>query len=279
MIGSTFYRNNRETGKAFFLLGEKSSNGKSTLLEFLKVLLGADNYSTVSFEGLNERFQTAEIAGKIANIGDDISGKYNEASAVFKKLTTGEALMAERKGKDPFKLENYATLIFSANRMPKTEDKSAGTAKKRMLIIPFNAVFKDTDPDYDPTIDTKLREEQCLEYGILLGIKGLQRLINNKFQYTIPDIVKEAKKEYETFNNPVLAFLEAQKEAEESYNISNYTTTEVIFQFNHWCEDNGYKKMSAKVLGAELKRLGYESQVYKVEGKAQRKYIRVTDIK
>ena len=52
------------------------------------------------------RFKTAEMAGKLANIGDDISDEFIGNSAIFKKLVTGERVSAEQKGRDPFEFNN-----------------------------------------------------------------------------------------------------------------------------------------------------------------------------
>ena len=43
----------------------------------------------------------------------------------FKKLVTGETLLVERKGKDPFEIKNFGKLIFSANEIPRVNDTSS----------------------------------------------------------------------------------------------------------------------------------------------------------
>ena len=81
-------------------------------------------------EELEQRFKTADIVGKLANIGDDISNGYIAENSKFKKLVTGEPLMVERKGVDPFKIRNYGKLIFSANEVPRVNDLSDGLARR-----------------------------------------------------------------------------------------------------------------------------------------------------
>ena len=68
-IGYCFYRRN-ELGKAFILTGDKS-NGKSTFLSMVQCLLGDENISSLDLKELGDRFKTAELFGKLANIGDD----------------------------------------------------------------------------------------------------------------------------------------------------------------------------------------------------------------
>ena len=121
MIGYSFYRQN-EMGKAFILVGPQS-NGKSTFQGMLQLLLGINNISSIDLKDLSERFKTAELYGKLANIGDDIGDAYIDDNNIFKTIVTGGRVIAEKKGKDPFEFEPYVKCIFSANNIPKTRDK------------------------------------------------------------------------------------------------------------------------------------------------------------
>lgn len=98
---------------------------------------------------LDEGFSVAALAGKLANIRDDISDEFlqRRSIATFKKIVTGDRIKAEFKGENPFEFAPYAKLLFSANDIPRTKDKT-GAVLRRMVIIPFNAVFSKDDPDY-----------------------------------------------------------------------------------------------------------------------------------
>ncbi|TCT14598.1 putative DNA primase/helicase [Natranaerovirga pectinivora] len=149
LIGYTFYRRS-EMGKAFILTGEKL-NGKSTFLDMITMLIGSHNISALDLKDLGERFKTAELFGKMANIGDDIGDEFIADPSIFKKLVTGDRVNAEKKGKDPFDFNNYAKLLFSANNIPRVKDKT-GAVQRRLLIIPFNARFSPDSPDFKPHI-------------------------------------------------------------------------------------------------------------------------------
>ena len=90
VIGYTFYRRN-ELRKAFILIGEKA-NGKSTYLDMIKTLLGDENTCALDLGELGERFKTAELFHKLANIGDDIADDFISNPAIFKKLVSGDRL-------------------------------------------------------------------------------------------------------------------------------------------------------------------------------------------
>lgn len=167
VIGYCFYRYN-ELGKAFILTGDKS-NGKSTFLDMISYLLGQENISSLDLAELGERFKTAELFGKLANIGDDIKGDFIPDLAIFKKLVTGDRVNAERKGQDPFEFNNYSKMLFSANKIPRVKDET-GAVLRRLIIVPFNAKFTKDDKDYDPYIKYKLRSDEVMEYLILVGL-------------------------------------------------------------------------------------------------------------
>lgn len=202
MIGYCFYRKN-SLRKAFMLLGDKR-NGKSTFLDTVKELLGSDNYKSLDLKDLGNRFKTAELCDKLANIGDDIGDDFIPDMSVFKKLTSGESVNAERKGQDPFDFSNYAKLIFSANELPRIKDNS-GAAIDRLILIPFNAEFKTTDPDFNPNIKEELIAAESMEYLIKLGLEGLHRVLANK-RFTEDENSKRELEEYHIYNNPVIDF-------------------------------------------------------------------------
>ena len=256
MIGYIMLRRN-ELGKAFILTGS-GSNGKSTLIDMIKHFLGADNYSSLALNELGQRFKTAEVYGKLANLGDDISSQYIDDNAIFKKLVTGETVNVERKGKDPFDFNNYAKMIFSANVLPRINDTTDGLMR-RLIIIPFNAKFSAEDEDFDPFIKDKLLTDSAMEYLLKIALEGLKRVLkNNKF--TQPEIVKKQLREYERMNNPLLVFLEENK-------IENESTKDVYLNYNSWCHSNGFKPLSQIQFSREICKRGFETKVKRINGK------------
>ena len=237
-IGYCFYRRN-ELGKAFILTGDKS-NGKSTFLDLIKAILGDGNISALDLRELGDRFSTAMLFGKLANIGDDIGDEFMQGSAVsvFKKIVTGNRIKAEQKGKDPFEFNPYVKLLFSANDMPRMRDKT-GAVLRRLVMIPFNATFTKDDPDYDPFIKYKLIEEDSIEYLIQLGIAGLKRVLHNN-EFTVSQKVTNAITEYEEENNPIIAFInEVGVDA-----IINQPTHEVYLRYSTFCSQSQLNALS-----------------------------------
>lgn len=265
VIGYTMYRRN-ELRKAFILLGDKS-NGKSTYLDMIETLLGDANTSALDLNELGDRFKTAELFGKLANIGDDIGDDFIQNPAVFKKLTSGDRLNAERKGQDPFDFNNYAKMLFSANNIPRIKDKS-GAVISRLVIIPFNASFSRDDPDFDPHIKYKLRRDESMQYLIKLGIQGLLRVLDNNGFTTSKKIQKELD-EYEEMNNPILLFFK------EDIKIENESTNTVYRKYTEFCLANSFTPMSNIEFSKQVKkRFDMEIANRTIKGKKYRIFVR-----
>lgn len=264
--GMCLYRDNTiGGGKAVILVGDKS-NGKSTFISMIQSMLGDENVSNLDFRELDAKFSTAMLCGKLANLGDDISDSYKEDVATFKKIVTGEPIKAEEKGKPPFIFRPYAKLIFSANSIPRMND-STGAALRRLLIIPLNAYFNESEAGYDPKIRYELAEREAVEYFVKLSVQGLRRVLERK-KFTIPAKVQDEKDAYEKENNPILAFIE---EAGEDA-ILNEPTKEVFKRYEVFCAENGFRPMSNltfskrinQAMGTTVKNMRVNGQVMKV---------------
>lgn len=265
-LGYCFYRRN-ELGKAFILIGDRS-NGKSTFLDMVKTVLGDGNIASLDLGELGDRFKTAELFGKLCNIGDDIGDEFIANAAIFKKLVTGDRISVERKGQDPFEFNNYSKMLFSANNIPRIKDKT-GAVQRRLTIIPFDAKFTKDDPDYRPFIKYELRDQECVEFMILKGLEGLKRVLVNQ-EFTSSVRVNKELEEYEETNNPVIGFLkEYDREA-----LVNQPTKTVYRTYNEYCLANNLQPLSniefSKVI---KKKFDFEIISKKVDGKVFRLFV------
>ena len=264
VAGYCFYRRN-ELRKAFIFIGDKA-NGKSTYLDCLSYMVGEENRTALDLKELGDRFRTAELFGKLICAGDDIGDEFIPNPAVFKKIVSGDPIVVERKGQDPFTLYNYAKPIFSANNIPRIKDKT-GAVLDRLVIVPFNASFSKNDADYDPYIKYKLRSDNAMEYLIQLALDGLKRVLDNN-GFTICQAVQAELDEYSEQNNPIIGFF---KELDLDIDVLNQPTKDVYLRYKLYCVDNGFNPMSAGEFSKFVKK-EYEMdiRVTKVNGKAVR---------
>jgi len=247
-IGYCFYRRN-ELRKSFFLLGEKR-NGKSTFLDMVGTLLGEDNTANLDLCEIGDRFRTAELTGKLANIGDDINDEWVSNTAIFKKVVSGDTVTAERKGKDPFKLRSFAKFFFSANSLPRLgRGKDSSAVLDRLVVIPFDAKFSKDDADYDPFIKYKLRGEDVMEALIAKAVPALRTvLIDQEFAHC--ERVTKNLEEFEKSNNPILEFYEELDEAD----YLNEPVKVVYQRYTAFCISNNLQPMSAIEFQKQMKK-------------------------
>lgn len=261
VVGYTFYRRN-ELRRSFLLLGDKA-NGKSTYLHMIQHLLGEDNTCALDLKEIGDKFRTAAVFGKLCNIGDDISGEYIPDLSTFRKVVSGDKVTVERKGQDPFEFYSYCKFLFSANEIPRTKDPT-GSNINRMIIVPFLASFDVTKPDFDPFIKYKLLTEEVMEYLIVLGLKGLKRVLN-EHKFTTTRAMEEEKKEYEMLNNPILSFYET---------FDNFENNSVDYCFEKYlafCVRDNLQPMTKITFSKTIRKdFQLETKVLKIDGKSQR---------
>lgn len=265
ILGYILFRRN-EFAATFILTGD-GSNGKSSYLKIIRKLIGSDNASSLDLNELDQRFKTAELFGKLANIGDDIGKGYIKESSIFKKLSTGETLNVERKGKDPFDFTNYAKLIFSANEMPRINDFSDGLGR-RLQIVPFKAKFTPNDDDYDPFITDKLLSDESMQYVLNLALKSLKRLLVEK-KFTKSKAVEAELIKYQEENNPIISFVN-----NEDVELERAVVGDVYLQYKVYCAENGFQSVSNINFSKQVTQLfGYKSHVQRVDGKNKRIFV------
>jgi phage/plasmid-associated DNA primase len=103
--------------KAFLFLGD-AGNGKSTLLNIMRALIGPANCSTVALHEFADKFAAADLYGKLMNTSTERRGKELSSSDLFLKVVGGDAIRAERKYEHPFDFQPFARLVFAMKRLP-----------------------------------------------------------------------------------------------------------------------------------------------------------------
>lgn len=166
--------------KSFVIVGEAGAGKSKLLLVLNDILLGKENVSNVSWQSLNERFKTAELFGKLANIFADLPTKNIDDNGIFKALVGEDYLTVERKNKNPFSFQPYARLLFSCNKIPRNYDDKSEGFYRRLIIVRFNHAVP--EEKRDPDLLEKFRMESD---GIFLfALEGLRRLMNNHFKFS-----------------------------------------------------------------------------------------------
>lgn len=229
---------NFNNAKKVFILEGRGDTGKSTFLNIIEDMLGKENISNVMLQKIGDRFNIAQLYGKVANIFADLPNTPLTENSTFKALTGGDKIQGERKGQDPFEFYNKAKLIFSCNELPANYGDRSDAFYNRLIIIPFdNPVPKGKQ---DPFLRDKLKKE--LDYIFLWGMEGLERLMENNFKFTENEATQEILNNYKINSNNALLFLNEICELDEN----SYTHRQELYNtYKEYCIDNGFRPLSA----------------------------------
>ena len=88
----------------------------------------------------SDRFSSARLAGKMANICPDLPSTHLTNTSTFKAITGGDVIPAEYKFRDGFDFRPFVKLLFSANHPPRSNDASHAFFR-RWLVLPFDQNF------------------------------------------------------------------------------------------------------------------------------------------
>lgn len=228
------------------LLQGGGDNGKSKFLFVCRSLLGRTNYSAVTLHSLIEnRFASAELFGKLANISGDLDARSIKRTDTFKMLTGEDSIMAERKNGHPFTFVSFALPLFSANEPPLTSDQTHAYFR-RWIILPFNRKFV-RGIDADVNLEDKLAAE--IEGILVLAVKGLRRLLK-RGRFDLPEPVQAAKDEYEMRLDSVKTFIAEVCTVGPDRWIVKSSLYRV---YRDWAKEQGRPPMSAPMFNQRLK--------------------------
>jgi len=231
--------------KAFVFVGDGGA-GKSTLLSVAQdLLLGRGNVSNVPWQSLDDRFKTAELFGKLANIFADLPSKNIDDNGMFKSITGEDMIIAERKNKDPFAFKATARLVFSCNEIPKNLGDRSEAFYRRLVIVPFL-------PAKPVALrDLKLKDRLAEEApGIFnWALQGLKRLKANAFRFTSSQKSSNALDNYRIGGSSVLTFVDECCVVDSSRQVSS---TQLYHAYKKYTQDFGMRAVSQKRFWTEL---------------------------
>ncbi|MDK0874230.1 phage/plasmid primase, P4 family [Clostridium perfringens] len=236
---------NTASQKAFVFWGP-ARTGKSTLLWVVEyLLLGKKNVSNIPWQEIGDKFKTAELLGKLANVFSDLPSKSIDDTGIFKVVTGEDYLMAEKKNKNPFKFKPFARLVFSCNELPRNYVDRTEGFYRRLIIVPFNRQIEKNK--IDKALKYKFQREK---EGILnWALEGLKRLYENNFEFSENELTDGVKKEYKRENNNVISFVEECCELDGLFSCSRI---EIYEAYKEFCVEAGLKTLSQIKFNKEL---------------------------
>lgn len=232
--------------RAFFFWGESGDNGKSTLIKMIQSF-AEGLHTNVPLDKFDDDTTVFSLIGKLLNVADDINASYLDKSSNFKTIVSGDPVMIRPIYSPATTLNNKGTLIFTCNEIPVFKDKSGGI-KKRMRVIPCDAVVEERDME----IDNKLSTDNAKSYILRLAIEGMQRIIKQGDLFDCKAIT-DITKEYFVQSDSVLGFL-------ENYSVDGKDTKNAYMQYTLYCDESGLKAVGSTEFGRRLKKEGYDKK-------------------
>ena len=152
------------------ILTGPGGTGKSILLRLVSEAIGINNCAAVSLQGLQQRFATALLYGKLVNICADLPNDTIIDASIIKQLIGDDWIFGERKGQQAFWFRSYAKQLYSANSLPLMQGERNNGIFRRLMILEMSNVPE--KPDI--TLYDKIKNERL---GIIwLAVDALHQM-------------------------------------------------------------------------------------------------------
>lgn len=240
-------------------------NGKSKYLELITKFVGKENTTSTELDTLlASRFEITSLHKKLVCQMGETNFNEMKKTSTLKKLSGGDLISFEYKGKDHFQDYNYSKILISTNNLPTTTDKTIGFYR-RWMIIDFPNQFSEKKEILN---DIPEEEYKALARKSIIILKDLLE----KRKFTNEGTIEERTKRFEDRSNPLGKFLD--EETEDDLN-GHIIKSDFIKRLNEWCDENNFRKLTEHVIGKVMKERGFTTEQiqtdwYDSEGKKQR---------
>jgi putative DNA primase/helicase len=246
----------RSIQKAICLVGE-GGNGKSAFLDLATNFVGTENVCHLSLHRLeSDRFSPARLYGKLANICPDLPSERLAGSATFKAITGGDRITGEFKYSDSFEFTPFARLLFSANRLPASDDASQAFFD-RWLIVPFPNRFRHTQGETPRSIlQNRLCTRSELSGAFNKALDALLR-VRRCCRFTESRESRIAVRQYQAANDAFAAWLDEHTIVSQQATVIQ---SELHAAYASHCRQHDRRPTSKQSFGRRLKALRPETQ-------------------
>lgn len=230
--------------KMLLILG-KGGEGKSRVGLVLRSILG-DSMNTSSIQKVEtNRFARADLEYKLLMVDDDMKMVALPQTSNIKTIVTLEDKMdIERKGQQSIQRPLYVRfLCFGNGSLSALYDRSYGFYRRQIILTTKE---RNADRRDDRFLAEKLKAES---EGIFLWcLAGLQRLIQNNYEFTISEAAKKNLEDAVSDSNNIPKFLESEGYFRFKAD-GQITSKELYALYELWCDENSGKAVSPKSFG------------------------------
>ena len=256
IVGYSLYGDNPLHKAA--LLDGGGRNGKGTTLRIITAMLGRENIAAVAPQKLDsDRWAASSLFRALANIVGDVSPRSFAETEVFKQVTGGDMIQAERKYREPFRFVPRAFLIGSFNKLPSSADHSEGFFS-RWVVLPFRAQIAEPDEHgnvpagtirKDPSVEERLMAPEELEGAAVVAVHALRTLLE-RGAFTESANTRRAREEFRQTADPLRAFLAQAVTVVPGVHIPRNS---LYSAYRTWCGDNGVRPRGRNTFNNDLR--------------------------
>lgn len=260
--GYCLFPTNKE--ECFFILyGATTRNGKSTLLESIKNVLG-DYSKAVSSATLSERPTGKEANPEIISL---IGSKLITCGELNSETLLNDTLLKSWIGNDTISARNLfdnnvlnfhldGKLYANCNELPPMKNDDLLNSN-RIIVIPFDRHFKEHEQNKDlKRLFTTPEYKAVILAWLIEGYKNYLRL---GIKANMPERVVQAIKNYQSEANTINVFLN-DEDIFERIDIKNYadavkiTDKRLYSTYADWCRENSCKPLSSANFKKQLRK-------------------------
>ncbi|MGN0169964.1 MAG: phage/plasmid primase, P4 family [Lachnospiraceae bacterium] len=274
-IGYSLIGDTREE-TCFILYGEKTRNGKSTLVETIAYMLGNEkgyalnmNPETIAKKDIKD---SKRASGDVARLKgcrfltvSEPPKRMQLDEATLKQFTGGDSITARELYQKEFQFVPEFKLFMNTNYLPNVSDDTLFSSD-RMNVIKFNRQF--LGKDRDKGLKQRLRTAENLS-GILNWCIDGYKLYKEEGLQPPKDIL-DANQEYREKSDKLGSYI-SERLIESS---SNLSVKEVFEDYQAWCRDNGYYAENKSNFIAEIRKKNLWSASGTVDGRTIRNIIK-----
>lgn len=235
----------------------EGSNGKSTLLDAVKLAIGTDYASTAPPSLLLQKksdshpTELAGLFGKrfVTSIETEKNQRLNEP--LVKQLTGGDAISARKMRQDFWEFMPTHKIILCTNHEPRVSDDYA--IWRRLVMIPFTVQFWNPEkgesgpPELQRDNDLPERLKRCLKGILAWAVRGAVEWYKNGLE--IDDRSKAATASYRERHNYFGRFVDERCLTGEQYRVK---FSDLYEKYVTWSEEEGEKVSTKKSFGEWL---------------------------
>lgn len=239
-MGYSMFRTS-EFQVAFMLYGG-GKNGKSTLFDVLRKMIGTKNSTNVSFKDLSNTFRPSMMENKLISIAPDISSSDLEDSDVMKSIIAGEDVTLEKKNKDPKNKPLYCTMWFGCNKLPRTSDNSYGFYR-RFVVLPMKADLSKVKRGEGKKFHDSLMRQENIDYVANMALRAFFQVYHVSNEFIEPNVVKEETEKYRDTSDSARQYINKRLERGTLHisNVDSWDAESLYPGYKIFCDERGNK--------------------------------------